>query len=112
LDWETEWFVVWTLWSLEAVDALNEAWTLVPGSLWRGFHDVITSPTREWDKVEFVPILETDGFEGLLHFSLDFVVTSFGIVDLWIVHLVDGDYHGLYTKGVGKSGVFTSLAFA
>lgn len=112
LDWETEWLVSWSLWRLEAIDGVDEAEALVPRHLWRDFHDVIASPAGGWDVVEVVGVLEADGLEHLVHLGLDFGVTSLGVVDLWVVHLVDAEDDGLDTQGVGKGGVLTGLAFA
>jgi hypothetical protein len=111
LDWEAEWLISWALWSLETVNGVNKAKTFVPWHLGRKFHDVITGPTRGWDEVEFFYVSETDGVKVLGHFVLDFGITLLGVVNLWIVHLVDSEDHGFDTKCVGEGSMFASLAF-
>mmetsp|Transcript_9459 Transcript_9459/g.17114 ORF Transcript_9459/g.17114 Transcript_9459/m.17114 type:complete len:241 (-) Transcript_9459:215-937(-) len=80
---------------------------LVPGSLVRLIHKVVSVESRVGDEGDLLR-LEADHLKHLLEFFLDLVETTF--VPLAGIHLVDADNELLNTEEVEKTGVLAGLA--
>ena len=80
---------------------------LVPGSLVRLIHKVVSVESRVGDEGDLLR-LEADHLKHLLELFLDLVETTF--VPLAGVHLVDADNELLNTEEVEKTGVLAGLA--
>jgi len=108
LEWETEWFVNWSLWWWDVVEGIEEDWSLVPWHVGGSLDHVVTVPARDWDELNLcwvvADLLEVGG-----QLSLDLVVSVFLVLDSWVVHLVDGDDHLTDTHGLGEESVLTGL---
>jgi len=109
LEGNSEWLIGWSLWWGDSVESFEEGWSGPPGHVWGLLNHVVSVPSGDWD--------EWDGLwlvSGLLEESgsllLDFLVTSLGIVDGFVVHLVDCDDHLLDSESVGEECVFSGLS--
>ena len=100
LEGKSEGLVDGSLGGTEVVEGGEEGGARVPGHVVGLLDHVVTNPTRDGDEGNVgnvvADLLEVDG-----ELVLDFVVTSLGVVDGGVVHLVDGDDHLLDTHSLG-----------
>ena len=109
LEWESEWLIHWSLWSLKLIESLVESLTLVPFHVVGLFDHVVTVPSGDWDELDFLDLVTNlSEIRGDLLFDL--VESFFAILDGWGVHLVDADDHLLDTKGESKESVLSGLS--
>ena len=45
LKWESQWFKYWSLWWLDLIKSIHEAWSLIPRHVGGGFKHVVTNPS-------------------------------------------------------------------
>jgi len=108
LEGKSEGLVDGSLGGTEVVEGGEEGGARVPGHVVGLLDHVVTNPTRDGDEGNVgnvvADLLEVDG-----ELVLDFVVTSLGVVDGGVVHLVDGDDHLLDTHSLGEKSVLSGL---
>jgi len=109
LEWESEWLVHWSLWSLKLIESLVESLALVPFHVVRLLDHVVTVPSGDWDELDLLDLV-TDLSEIRGDFSLDFLESLLGVVDSLGVHLVAADDHLLDTEGESKESVLSGLS--
>ena len=107
---KTEWLINRSLRRMNSIKSFNQNRSLVPRHVSRTFKHVITIETRNRnERNTFLNLSITNLSKETSHFSLNFIVTSFRIVDTLIIHLIDTANHLLDTKSVSKKSMFTSL---
>jgi len=109
LEWETKGLLRWSLWWDEVVKSLKEIRSLVPRHVVRSVDHVIALPAGNGDEFHLLWVV-ADLLEVDRELRLDFVVTSLGVLDGVVVHLVHADDHLLDTHGLGEESVLTGLA--
>lgn len=45
MDWDSEWLLDWSLWSLKGIEGLDEGWSLIPGKIGGLLDDVVSLPS-------------------------------------------------------------------
>jgi len=109
LEWESEWFLRWSLWWVEVVKSLEESWSLVPWHVGGLLKHVVSLPTGDWDEWHVVNLvsnlLEVGGELGL-----DLIVSLLIVLDGGVIHLVDSNNHLLDSHGLGEKSMLSGLS--
>lgn len=95
---------------LDLVEGFQKVGTLVPGSVGRSLHHVVSNPSGNGDEGNGFGLV-ADFLQEIGDFLLDFVVSVLRVVDGLLVHLVQADDHLLDTKSEGKESVLSGLSF-
>jgi hypothetical protein len=109
LDGESEGLVGGSLGGDESIESLEEEGSLVPGHVVGLFDHVITDPTGDGDEFDLGGVV-SDLLEVVDEFVLDLLVSLLGVVDGFVVHLVDADDHLSDTHSLGEESVFSGLS--
>jgi hypothetical protein len=109
LEGESEGLVGGSLGGVESIEGLEEVGSLVPSHVGGLFNHVITNPSGNRDELNLSGVV-SDLLEVSGKLVLDFFVSLLGVVDGFVVHLVDGDDHLSDTHSLGKEGVLSSLS--
>jgi hypothetical protein len=109
LEGETEGLIGGPLGGVEGIEGLKEEGSLVPQHVFGVLNHVVTDPSGDGDELNLggvvADLLEVGG-----ELVLDFVESLLGVVDGFVVHLVDADNHLLDTHSLGEEGVLASLS--
>jgi len=109
LEWESEWLVHWSLWSLKLIESLVESLALEPFHVVGLLDHVVTVPSGDWDELDLLDLV-TDLSEVGGDLSLDLFESLLRVLDGWGVHLVDADDHLLDTEGESEESVLSGLS--
>jgi len=114
VDWKSQWLVGWSDWGSHSVEGSDKGSTFVPwhvvltGLGLFGKH-VLAGQTGEWNEGDLVNLV-TGFLQESGSLFLNFLISVLGVVDRWVIHLVDTDTHLFNTEGESKKSMFSGLA--
>mmetsp|Transcript_29419 Transcript_29419/g.50097 ORF Transcript_29419/g.50097 Transcript_29419/m.50097 type:complete len:303 (+) Transcript_29419:409-1317(+) len=111
LDWNTKCFVYRTFWWCDIIKCFQESGPIVPRHIFRFLGDIVTFPSRNWDKGNFCRFV-TNFLQIVGHLIFDIFVALLTIVDCCVIHFVHRNNHLLHTQCVRKQGVLTRLTLS
>lgn len=90
LQWQSEWFVSWSLWWFNWVQDLEEGWSFPPRKVGGFFDHVVSVPSWNWAEGNII-WFESNLLKIVLGFSFDFFESLFTPGNGLFVHLVATD---------------------
>jgi len=121
LKWESESFVGWSDWLVDAVQSFEQSFTgslaaffglfgptFVPRHVRRSFDHVVTVPSGDWDESYGFRVV-TDFLDVVGDFLDDFFVSIFAVFWLGVVHFVNTNNKLFDSQGESQQSVFSGL---
>lgn len=101
INWNSQWFLDWSLWGLEQVNSLDQAWPIVPWHFLSFQDHVLSWPSWYWDELSFVWVV-SNFFQVLVHLYFDLIESLFWVSNTICVHFVYTNNQLLDSQSVGK----------